>query len=432
MSASQQASVPALPGSGARPEAAPKSAPRTSLPSRRWLWRLLRWTLFAALAAAAALAISRYARTQAAPVVRYQSAPVDRGPIAAKVTASGTVSAITTVLVGSQVSGRVEHWYVDFNAPVKKGQLIATIEPSLFRAAVEQANANYASTKAAYAKAVAGRLLADRNYARELALYAENLAARVDLDAAEAQAGSARADIAAADAAMLQAQAALAQATLNYSYTQIHSPIDGVVISRNVDVGQTVAASFQAPTLFTIAQDLTKMQVDTNVAEGDVGKVREKMEATFTVDAYPGRIFRGQVRQVRDNAQTLQNVVTYDAVIDVDNSDRTLRPTMTANCTFVYATRDSATRIPNGALRFKPDAATVAAMTFGQPAPPPPARDGLSTDQRRVWITRGGGPMPRVIRIGVSDGMVTEVTEGDVNPGDVAITEAIAPATSGH
>jgi HlyD family secretion protein len=391
---------------------------------------VLRWALFAALAAAAAVAISRYVRTQAAPIVRYQTAPMDRGPIAAKVTASGTVSAITTVLVGSQVSGRIEHWYADFNTPVKKGQLIATIEPSLFRAAVEQAKANLASARAAHAKAVAARVLAERNYSRELALFAQNLAARLDLDAAEAQAGSARADVEAANAAMLQAQAALAQADLNFSYTQIHSPIDGTVISRNVDVGQTVAASFQAPTLFTIAQDLTKMQVDTNVAEGDVGKVREKMDATFTVDAYPGRVFHGQVRQVRDNAQTLQNVVTYDAVIDVDNSDRALRPTMTANCTFVYATRDAATRVPNGALRFKPDAATVAAMTFGESGPPPPARDQLSVDQRLLWIMRGGRPAPRVIRIGVSDGLVTEITQGDVQPGDVAITEAVVQAKS--
>jgi HlyD family secretion protein len=339
------------------------------------------------------------------------------------VTASGTVSAIVTVQVGSQVSGRIQAWYVDFSAPVKKGQLIALMEPSLFRAAVEQARANYAAGKATYDKALANRSLAERNYARELALFEESLADRADLDAAEAAAGASRADVEAADAGLLQARAALDQAQLNLSYTRIVSPIDGIVISRNIDVGQTVAASFQAPTLFTIAQDLTKMQVDTNVAEGDIGKIREKMDATFTVDAFPTRTFKGFVRQVRDNATTLQNVVTYDAVIDVDNSDMALRPTMTANVTFVYATKADVVRLPNAALRFKPDAATVTAMTGGA-GPSLPGHDDLAPDQRVVWITTGGHASPRVVRIGISDGMQTELVEGDVHPGDAIVSEA--------
>ena len=211
---------------------------------------------------------------------------------------------------------------------MKKGQLIAEIEPSLFRAAVEQARANFAAGKATYDKAIAIRALAERNYARELALFEQDLADRATLDAAEAAAGASRADVESADAGIQQARAALDQAQLNLTYTRILTPIDGIVISRNIDVGQTVAASFQAPTLFTIAQDLTKMQVDTNVAEGDVGKIHEKMDATFAVDAFPTRTFHGVVRQVRDNATTLQNVVTYDAVIDVDNTDlrRCVRP----------------------------------------------------------------------------------------------------------
>ncbi len=388
--------------------------------------RALRWVALLLLALSLTVVGYRFARSRSAPTVRYQTATVDRGPIAAKVTASGTVSAIVTVQVGSQVSGRIEQWYADFSSTVKKGQLIATIEPSLFVAAVEQAKANYASAKAGYNKAVANRVEAERAQARTLALFNESLAARADLDLAEAQASAARADVEAADAAILQAHAALDQARLNLSYTRIVSPIDGIVISRNIDIGQTVAASFQAPTLFTIAQDLTKMQVDTNVAEGDIGKIREKMEATFTVDAYPGREFRGVVRQVRDNATTIQNVVTYDAVIDVDNSDLALRPTMTANCTFQYATKDDVVRIPNAALRFKPDSQTIAAMTGPTVLEAAvPSTEKSSPDRRHVWLLRAGSASPHRIRIGIGDGMITEVAEGDVRAGDVAITEAL-------
>jgi len=335
------------------------------------------------------------------------------------------------VQVGSQVSGRILAWYADFNAPVKKGQLIAVIEPSLFKAAVEQARANYAAARATYDKSIANRLVAERNYARELALFEQSLASRQDLDAAEAQAEAARADVAASDANIQQSRAALDQALLSLSYTKIVSPIDGIVISRTIDVGQTVAASFQAPTLFTIAQDLTKMEVDTNVAEGDVGKIREKMDATFTVDAFPTRTYHGVVRQVRDNAQTIQNVVTYDAVLDVDNADLSLRPTMTANCTFVYATEGEAVRLPNAALRFKPDAAMVAAITSGAAGPTLPGKEQLATDQRVVWVLRAGHAAPVVVRLGISDGMVTEVAEGELHPGDTVVTEAVVQAGSG-
>lgn len=405
-------------------QARPAGRRKTRVPGQ-----ILRVAIVLALAALVGVGALRYEHASAAPVVRYQTTAVDHGPIAAKVTASGAVSAIVTVQVGSQVSGRIAGWYADFNAPVKKGQLIALIEPSLFKAAVDQARANYASARAAYDKAIANRLVGERNYARELALFEETLADRADLDAAEAQAEAARADVAAADASVLQARAALDQAVLNLSYTRIVSPIDGIVISRTIDVGQTVAASFQAPTLFTIAQDLTKMQVDTNVAEGDVGKIREGMTATFTVDAYPTRTFTGVVRQVRDNAQTVQNVVTYDAVIDVANPDLALRPTMTANCTFVYATRDDATRLPSAALRFKPDAATIAAMASASRAEAVAPRDGLAADERVVWIMRDLRPRPVVARIGIGDGMVTEVASGDVRAGDSVVTEAIVQSS---
>jgi HlyD family secretion protein len=396
-------------------------------PVARRPWRIaraLRWAALLIILVAAGVFAWRRLHPTSAPAVRYQTAAIDSGSIDAKVTASGAVSAIVTVQVGSQVSGRIQAWYADFSSKVQKGQLIAKIEPSLFKAAVEQAQANYTAAKASYEKTIANRLLAERNYARTLALFEQTLASRGDLDAAEAGAGAARADVGTADAAMLQSRAALDQARLNLSYTDIVSPIDGIVISRNIDVGQTVAASFQAPTLFTIAQDLTKMQVDTNVAEGDVGNVREGMTASFTVDAYPTRTFHGVVRQVRDNATTLQNVVTYDAVIDVDNADMALRPTMTANVTFVYASRKDALRIPNAALRFRPDAVTIVAMT-GPAAGAAPSREGLAADQRVVWTLRGGVAGGRVVRIGISDGMTTEMLDGDLRAGDAVLTEAI-------
>jgi HlyD family secretion protein len=403
-------------------------APRPLAP-RAWLHaaaRTLRWTAVAVAAAAVSLVGWRLSRGQGHALVRYQTSVVDEGPITAKVTASGALSSIVTVQVGSQVSGRVDHLYVDFSSPVKAGELIATIEPSFLRAAAEQARANQAASRAALDKAVANRTLADRMYGREETLFAQKLIAGADLDASEAQALAARADVGAAQAAVLQTQAALEQAALNLSYTRIVSPIDGIVLSRTIDVGQTVAASFQAPTLFTIAQDLKKMQVDTNVAEGDVGKLHEGMEATFTVDAFPDRVFRGRVRQVRDNATTLQNVVTYDAVIDVDNGDLALRPTMTANASFVYATRPVVVRIPNAALRFRPDAVTMTSMTGGAPLP------ALSASERLVWVLRGGSATPLVVRLGIGDGVVTELAGGDVRRGDVAITEAAVPEGGRH
>jgi HlyD family secretion protein len=389
--------------------------------TRVWV-RGLRWTLLALAVGSLSTLAWRFAHAQAAPTVRYQSDPVDRGRLDAKVTASGTVSAIITVQVGSQVSGLIQRWYADFSTAVHKGQLIAQIEPSLFKAAVAQASANYAVAAATRTKAIANRVLADRNYARELLLFKENLAAGADVDASEAAAGASRADVQVAEATLRQVRAALDQAQLNLSYTRILSPIDGIVLSRNIDVGQTVAASFAAPTLFTIAQDLTKMQVDTNVAEGDVGKIRESMEATFTVDAFPTRTFRGVVRQVRDNATTVQNVVTYDAVIDVDNSDLALRPTMTANVTFVYATRPDVVRIPNAALRFKPEGPTIIAMTAG--ASSSPAHSDLALDQRLVWTLADGRAAPHVVRIGITDGILTELVDGDVKSGDAVVSEA--------
>jgi HlyD family secretion protein len=356
-------------------------------------------------------------RTRTIPI-RYQTAVVDRGPVSAKVTANGALSALVTVSVGSQVSGRIDSLRADFGSRVKQGDVIATIEPSMFVASVRQARANRAAALATLERAKAQRVNAERQYARQKSLLAQRLVAEAEYDAAEAALGVARADVQAAAASATQAQAALEQAELNLRYTTIVSPIDGVVISRSVDVGQTVAATLQAPTLFSIAHDLTRMQVDTNIAEADVGKMHEGMRVSFTVDAYPGRSLLGTVRQVRDNAQTLQNVVTYDAVIDVDNSERLLKPGMTATVTFVYAERADVLRVPNAALRFKPDRATLALLKREAP------RDPTTPDERIVWLLRAGGAEPVRVHIGISDGTSTEVLTGDVRAGDRAVVEA--------
>jgi HlyD family secretion protein len=362
--------------------------------------------------------------------VKWETAPADRGRVTAKVTATGTLSALVTVQVGSQVSGRVQQILVDFNSPVKKGQLIAKIDPQLFEAALEQARANHAAAQGNLTKAQVMAEEAQRQYKRTASLAEGKLVSAADLDTADANAASARAQVAVAAGAVQQARAALHQADVNMAYTKIVSPTDGVVISRNVDVGQTVAASLQAPTLFVIAEDLRKMQVDTSVAEADVGKLRPGMEATFSVDAYPGERFVGTVRQIRNAATTVQNVVTYDAVIDVDNGELKLRPGMTANVNFVFANKDDVLRVPNAALRFRPSTELLTALKLNTDAD---KREGAGkrgrkdegpNDTRTVWVLRNGVPQSEKIRVGTSDGTRTEVVEGNVKEGETVITDA--------
>ena len=288
---------------------------------------------------------------------------------------------------------------------------------------MDQASANFASAKAGVETARAHDLLADRNYKRTTELAATGLATKADLDAADGALGSAVAEGAAARAGVAQALAALDQARLNLTYATIVSPISGIVISRSVDVGQTVAAALQAPTLFTIAEDLTRMQVDTNVAESDVGKIKAGMPVTFTVEAYPQRVLQGVVRQVRDNAQTLQNVVTYDAVVDVDNTEGLLKPGMTASVTFTYATRGDVLRLPNAAVRFKPDTRTLTVMSRGTKP-----RAALKPNERTLWVMRGETAGPETSRIGLSDGSETEVLAGQVRTGDRVVVEATLTA----
>ncbi len=402
------------------------NAPSSGPPSNLRHFRVAALRFFGAAAAVGALTVGvvRYRASVKPPAAQYETVSVDEGPIDAKVTATGALSPLISVQVGSQVSGRIARLYADFGSTVSSGQTVATIEPALFLAAVAQARANWLSARASVAKARAQKQEADRELARDQALLAEGLVTHADYDLAESNAGVASADITAADASVAQAQAALDQAELNLKYTTIASPIDGIVISRNVDVGQTVAAALQAPTLFTIAQDLTKMQVDANVAEADVGKAAAGMHVQFAVDAYPGREFEGTVRQVRDNAQTLQNVVTYDVVIDVDNRERLLRPGMTANVVLSYAKRDRVLRIAEAGLRFKPDRDALSAMLGAEHSAVPETHG----DQRTVWLLRGRNPVPVVVRIGANDGSNVEVLSGGVKAGERVVVEVVKRA----
>jgi len=419
------------------------------------------WSVVLVGLAGSGFAYFRYSRAHQAPDVQFKTVALERRKIVGRITASGTLQANVTVQVGSQVSGRISRLYKDFNSQVKKGELVAKLDPELFQAAVAQAQANYASAKAGVVKAEATALDADRQYERAKRLNADNLASLSDLQTAETAAAVARAGIDVAKAGVAQANASLNQANVNLSYTNIYSPIDGVVISRSVDVGQTVAASLQAPVLFTIAEDLRKMQVNTNVAEGDVGRLQQGMPAYFTVDAFPGQRFRGKISAIRNAAQTLQNVVTYDAVIDVDNSELKLRPGMTANATVSYAEKDDALAIPNAALRFKPPpevapsasaerarpprGASSRALASGSaspsssdaketPAPPPiafaPTRRGggggrdTSQDPKTIWVLRNNAPVAVLVHIGLSDGTNSELVDGDVKEGEALIVDA--------
>jgi HlyD family secretion protein len=398
----------------------------------------------------------RWQASHAAPDVSYRTAPVERRKVVARVTASGTLQATVTVQVGAQISGRIAKLAADFNSTVKKGEIIAKIDPQLFVAAVEREQANYVANKADVAKAQAQERDADLAQKRTKSLNEQGLASAAELQAADTALAVAKAQTDVAKAALEQEVAALNQARVNLSYTDIPSPIDGVVISRSVDVGQTVASSLQAPVLFTIAEDLKKMQVHTSVAEGDVGRLQPGMDTWFTVDAFPGQRFKGKISQIRNAAQTVQNVVTYDAVIDVNNADLRLRPGMTATTTIVYAEKDDVLAIPNAAIRFRlpseiasqaasasppPPAASLSVTAAGAETPPSrprgkkPNGDKGDTSERTIYALRNGRPEPVDLKLGLSDGTSTEVISGDLKEGDVVVTEATvagkAAASSG-
>ncbi|MEZ4296080.1 MAG: efflux RND transporter periplasmic adaptor subunit [Polyangiaceae bacterium] len=404
--------------------------------------KALVWIVPLIAVVAAAIVYFTFWGGEKAPEIEYRTAAVERKRIVGRVTASGALQAVVTVQVGSQVSGRVQKLFADFNSTVTKGQLIAKIDPQLFQAAVEQASANNRAARAGVAQASAQAKNADRQLERIRELHKQGLATQVELDAAETAADVARAQVDSAKAQVDQTRASLNRAKVDLSYTDILSPIDGVVISRDVDVGQTVAASLQAPVIFTIAEDLRKMQVNTSVSEGDVGRLAAGMAAMFTVDAFSGQRFRGTIAQIRNAAQTVQNVVTYNAVIDVANDDLKLRPGMTANVTIIYAERDNVIAVPNQALRFRapPELAGTAAASASGPGSgsgrgrwrdrggataEPPARDrnGMSS-HRTLWVMRQGKATEVSVQIGLTDGTSTEITGGDLKEGDEVVLEA--------
>ncbi|MBI4685831.1 MAG: efflux RND transporter periplasmic adaptor subunit [Nitrospirae bacterium] len=342
--------------------------------------------------------------------LKYRTEKITKGDIEAIVTATGTVNAVTTILVGTQVSGTIKNIYVDFNSPVKKDQLIALIDPSVFEAQTEQARANLLYAKANLEKAAATLVDGKRTFERNKELFSKNLIARSDVDTSETNYETSKAQVSASKAQVAQAEAALKNAQTNLGYTRILSPVDGIVISRNIDIGQTVAASFQTPTLFTIAQDLTKMQINANVGEADIGNVKVGQDVEFTVDAYPDNAFRGRVLQVRNAPITIQNVVTYDVVIKVDNQELKLKPGMTANISVIVATQKGVLKIPNAALR------------------PRPFEKGASVTEKKgagVWIAENNKPKRIKVVTGMSDGNFTELLSGEIKEGQEVIVESL-------
>ncbi len=452
--------------------------------------------LLAASAAILLSALGGWAYFRGQNRVQYRTAGVERGDIDATISATGNPNAVITVQVGSQVSGNIKALYADFNTKVKKGQVVARIDPEIFEAKLSQAKANLDNAKASVlnaramlqkteadianarasietaranvAKARVGVLDAqvklksrinlfkeggisaeerdsaqaayDSNVASQDAAQAQEQAAQHGLRAAQAQHDVAKAQLAAAEAQVKQHEAAVRQAQVDLDHTYIRAPVDGVVVSRNVDVGQTVAASLQAPTLFLIAQDLTKMQVDTNVDEADVGRVRVGQDATFTVDAFPGESFSGKVTQIRRAPINVQNVITYNVVVAVANPDLKLFPGMTANVKILVDRREHVLKIPNAALRFRPpDLKEQAGQRTGDGAvrpaggaPPGRGRLGPGGEQRAgagqtIWILGNDRtPSPVPVKLGITDGSFSEVVQGDLAEGQEVIVGVIS------
>jgi len=337
--------------------------------------------------------------------VRYVTAPVTRGSVIQTVTATGTVNPVLTVLVGTYVSGVIQSLSCDYNTEVKAGQVCAKIDPRPFQAALAQYSAQLARDQAILGKD-------QKNLLRFQQLAAQNSIARQQ---AEDQAYVVQQD----QATVKIDQALVENAALNLGYTDIVSPVDGTVVSRNVTQGQTVAASFQTPTLFLIASDLKKMQVDTNVSESDIGDIKEGDECSFTVDAFPKRTFVGKVVQVRQSPQTVQNVVTYDVVIGIDNSDLALKPGMTASARIIVDQRSNVIRVPDQALRFLPKSQRAAPV---QPKAPEPTASGGASNQGQVWILRDNKPVAVPVTLGLDDDTYTEIVSGNLQPGVLVIT----------
>lgn len=375
-----------------------------------------------------------YVYSQRSRPVRYTTVAVDRGEVIEAVGATGALQAVTSVQVGSQVSGTIQSLSADFNTVVKKGQVIARLDPSTFQARLGQARANLAAARANVDRAQAELADNEQKYKRAQELAGEALLAKSDLDSAEAAYQGSHAGLKAAQAAVTQAQASVNQAQLDLDHTVIATPIDGVVVNRSVDVGQTVAASLQAPTLFIIANDLAHMQVNATVDEADVGRVKEGLEVTFRVDAYPERTFVGRVQQVRLQPQTVQNVVSYNTLIAVDNAEGKLLPGMTATVSIIARKATNALRVSASALRFRPEGFEPRRRGTGSPSPGASNAAGTASSTRNggfqgaggggkargdrgqrglvFHIGRDGKVEPVRIETGVTDGQWVEVKSG--------------------
>ena len=398
-------------------------------------------------AAGAAFAYWRIGSTPKEPP--YLTAPVTKANIRQVVSSTGTLQAVTTVLVGSQVSGTIFKLNADFNSKVKKGQIVAELDQARFAARVEETRANVLAAQANVAKSKVALEDAERTLKRAKELKQRELISQSELDAAQTSYDSARSQLNVSQAQVGQAQASMNQAQIDLGYTIIRSPVDGIVISRSVDVGQTVAASLSAPTLFTIANDLTKMEVHTNVDEADIGNISEGQDVTFTVDAHAQRRFRGKVQQVRNAPQVIQNVVTYNSVVRINNKELLLKPGMTANVQFLVAQKEDALAIPNIALRFRPpeeknEAQALLTKEQGRTAPRVGQRqtrragsgsvgEGTRVRQVKVYVLKEGKAEPVDVQVGITDGSKTEIIAG-LNENDPVIigmsSAAAAPAQS--
>ena len=354
----------------------------------------------------------------------YRTVKLQRGNIISTIQSTGTLDPVILVQVGSQVSGNIQNLYADFNSVVKKNQVIARIDPMLFQADMKKAMANYKSTLAGVEKARVIVTDTTRTLKRYKELLKEDVISQSEVDAAQTGYDSATAQLEVAKAQTEQTRADLDHARTRLDHTIIRSPVDGIVLSRDVDTGQTVAANFQTPTLFVIAQDLTKMQVITSVDEADIGQVEAGQKVTFSVDAYPSRIFKGMVAQIRNAPQTVENVVTYDVIIEVKNPDLKLKPGMTANVSTIVAEKKDVLRIPGAALRFRPPEKEMKHLD-------PIGTEGPEQTQNRVWLLFPEGQLKSVlIKLGLNNIRYYELIEGELKEGDDLVTGMITDKRS--
>ncbi len=364
------------------------------------------------------------------PPLRYRTVPVERGTIVSLVTATGTINPITTIQVGSQVSGMIESLHADFNSKVKANQVVARIDPFPYQARRDQAVASLANARAALDKARIDLAQRRREFDRAKSLIGQQFISQNEVDVALTASEGAVAQLKVTEAAVKQAEAMLQAAELDLKYTVIRSPVDGVVISRLVEGGQRISASFSIPTLFLIAEDVTKMQVDTNVSEADIGGVAEGKAASFTVDAYPGEQIHGRVRQVRNAPINIQNVVTYDVVVEFENPDFRLKPGMTANVSIVVAKKEQILKVPNSALRFSPP---KGAREVGAAARPAKGDEtggvsGPAGRQRALWKQNLNDELePVPVEMGISDGAYAEISSTAITEGDQVIIGIESP-----